>query len=353
MIFGRKGVANTAQPAVWRRTVAVVPAIVALLFLLEPAFGSMIIAPTFDASITTSPNAAAIESEVSTAIAIYEALFSDPITVSIDFRYAATEPDGTAIPSNDVSRSNYTLYSLPYNAIISALESDAKSPDDLTAIANLPFNALATRIDVTSADGRALGLNTPGLMNSSGAVNTGGTFDGIVTLNTAKDIQFTRAGGIASGAYDGLRFIEHEIDEVLGLGSILPSSTDFTGNSAIRPEDLFRYSSQGNLSLTSSSMASSYFSIDRGATDIAGFNQISTGDYGDWLSPSCSPLPVPLVQYAFSCPGQTADISATSPEAIALDVIGYDLSAPEPGSLSLCGTALFALWIFRARVRKS
>jgi hypothetical protein len=328
------------------------PALAAFLFL-TPASGSLIIAPTFDSSIASNPNAAAIEGEVLTAVAIYEALFSDPITVSIDFRYAATEPNGTPIPSNDVSRSNYTLFSLPYSTFISALKADAKTADDLAAIAGLPFNALAARVDVTSADGRALGLNTPGLMNSSGAVNAGGAFDGIVTLSTAPNIQFARAGGIAPGSYDGLRFIEHEIDEVLGLGSILPSSTDFTGNSAIRPEDLFRYSSPGNLSLTSSTTASSYFSIDGGATHIVGFNQRSTGDYGDWLSPSCNPLPTPLVQYAFSCPGQTADISAASPEAIALDVSGYDLVAPEPGTLGLCGTALFALWIMRTCARKS
>jgi hypothetical protein len=59
------------------------------------------------------------------------------------------------------------------------------------------------------------------------------------------------------------------------------------------------------------------------------------------------------VQYAFSCPGQTADISATSPEAVALDVSGYDLATPEPGTLGLCGAALFALWKMRVCARKS
>jgi hypothetical protein len=47
------------------------------------------------------------------------------------------------------------------------------------------------------------------------------------------------------------------------------------------------------------------------------------------------------VQLAFSCPDQTSDDSATSPEGVALDVIGYDLhtstSAPCPGD---CGGTL-------------
>jgi hypothetical protein len=80
------------------------------------------------------------------------------------------------------------------------------------------------------------------------------------------------------------------------------------------------------LRLTSSGAATSYFSIDGGAADLAGFNQNSNGDFGDWLSGGC-PNPRPLVQLAFTCPGQISDVSATSPEGVALDVIGYDLQA--------------------------
>ena len=54
--------------------------------------------PTFDSSITGNPNAAAIEAMINRAIAIYESLFSDPITIQIRFRYATTAPDGTPLP---------------------------------------------------------------------------------------------------------------------------------------------------------------------------------------------------------------------------------------------------------------
>jgi hypothetical protein len=67
-----------------------------------------------------------------------------------------------------------------------------------------------------------------------------------------------------------------------------------------------------------------YFSIDGGTTDLVGFNQTSPGDFGDWLSGTC-PQATPFVQNAFSCAGQTADVTGTSPEGINLDVIGYDL----------------------------
>jgi hypothetical protein len=101
----------------------------------------------------------------------------------------------------------------------------------------------------------------------------------------------------------------------------------FRGNPAISPEDLFRYSAPGTINFTNSASASSYFSIDGGVTNIVGLNQDPAGDYGDWVG---SPT-VARVQAAFIGHSQ-ADISGTSPEGIALDVIGDDL-VPEPPTL--------------------
>ncbi len=96
----------------------------------------------------------------------------------------------------------------------------------------------------------------------------------------------------------------------------------------LRPQDLFSWSSPGVRNLTLN--GSRYFSIDSGNTNIVGFNQTPPGDFGDWLSEPC-PQPHPRVQNAFGCPDQFSDISATSPEGINLDVIGYNLgNAPTP-----------------------
>ena len=70
----------------------------------------LVINATFDSSITSDPNSAAIESMISQAIGIYESLFSDPITVSILFRYSTTEPNGAPFGSGALAQSNFVFY---------------------------------------------------------------------------------------------------------------------------------------------------------------------------------------------------------------------------------------------------
>jgi hypothetical protein len=276
--------------------------------------GALVIDATFDGTITSDPNAAAIEAMIENAISVYESLFDDPIVVSILFRYSTTYANGTTpLPSWDLAVSQSGLHRLPWSTYIGALPADATTANDATAIASLPVSALAANIDPTSANGRAVGLNTPPVMFADGSLGLGGPYDGIITINSAAAFKFTRPA--VSGMYDAQRLTEHEIDEVLGLGSSIDLRSDF------RPEDLFGWSAAGVRSFTSS--GSRYLSIDAGTTSIVGLNQEEGGDFGDWLSGPC-PQATPYVQNAFSCDGQASDVTATSPEGIALDVIGYD-----------------------------
>jgi hypothetical protein len=270
---------------------------------------------TFDTSITINPNAAAIEAMINRAIAIYESLFSDPITIHILFRYGTTAPDGTPLPAGLLSQSNSVLYTIPWSTFINALRADARTPNDAVANASLPGTALSANIGAHSANGRAVGLNTPPAMFANGTVGTGGPYDGIVTLNSSYPFQFTRP--TSAGNFDAQRSTEHEMDEVLGFAS-------HADISHLRPQDLFSWSSAGHRNISSS--GTRYFSINNGATNIVDFNQDPTRDFGDWLSPAC-PQQHPYVQDAFSCPGQFLDIAAISPEGVNLDVIGYDLNA--------------------------
>jgi phosphodiesterase/alkaline phosphatase D-like protein len=280
----------------------------------------LVITPTFDSSITGNANSAAIQSVINKAIAILQSRFKDAITVTILYRYSTKAPNGTLI-SSGVSRSDFPIYSIAWSTFITALKADAKTVNDTTANASLPASALSTNIVVTSANGKAVGLGslTPLGMCANGSVAIGCPYDGIVTLNAAISYSFTRPP--SSSNYDAQRQVEHETDEVLGLGSFLN-----LGGSNLRPQDLFSWSSAGVRNRTSS--GTRYFSINSGTTNIVNFSQTSGFDFGDWLGGTTCPQAKPFVQNAFVCPGQFADVTASSAEGINLDVIGYDLVIP-------------------------
>ena len=312
---------DATAPTVYLETIAITT---------EPGTG-LTIHPTFDGSITGNPNAAAIQAMINRTIAIYESLFSDPITIQIRFRYATTAPDGSRLPQGLVSQSDIGLYVIPWNTYISALRADAATNNDNVATASLPGSALSTNMRPGSANGRAVGLNTPPAMFADGTVGDGGSYDGIVTLNSSTPFQFSRP--VNENNFDAQRVTEHEVDEVIGLGSRIGHNSN-----DLRPQDLFSWSSAGHRNITAS--GTRYFSINSGMTNIVDFNQDPDGDFGDWLSGPC-PQAHPYPQNAFSCLGQSSDIAATSPEGINLDVIGYDLTQTTQPSLGNISTRSF------------
>ena len=277
------------------------------------ATAGLIIHPTFDSSITNNPNAAAIEAMINRTISIYESLFSDPITIEIRYRYSTTAPDGTPLPQGTVSQSDSVIYGVPWDVYINALRADAKSSNDNIANASLPGNALSATIKLKGPNGRAVGLDTPPSMFANGTVGNGGPYDGIVTLNSSFPFQFTRP--VSANNFDAQNGTEHETDEVIALASNADVSN-------LRAQDLFSWSSAGVRNI--SSTGTRYFSINRGSTNIVNFNQDPSMDLGDWLSAAC-PQAHPYVQNAAGCRGQSSDVTATSPEGINLDVVGYDL----------------------------
>ena len=106
------------------------------------------------------------------AIAIYESLFSDPITIQILFRYSdyCSEPAAMPFSARRSLTSSFVPYDIPWNSFISALRADATTSNDNTANASLPGSALSTNIAPSSANGRALGLNTPPAMCADGTI---------------------------------------------------------------------------------------------------------------------------------------------------------------------------------------
>jgi len=287
---------------------------------LCPPAHAFVIDASFDSSITSDPNAVTIESTINEAIQIYQADFADPITVNITFQEMST----------GLGMSNTFYTSVNYSDYLNALSSHATTANDAIALAHLtagpnnPVNGQAT-MDITTALNKALGL---------GISPNDPTNDSTISLNTSI-MNLTRTG-IDPTKYDLQTVVSHEIDEALGTSSGV-------GTSAINPMDLFRYTQAGARTFTTAG-DDAYFSID-GTTQLARFNQDSSGDYGDWWS--VNGTQTPEVQDAFGTPGATPSLGV---ELTALDVVGYDLVAtvPEPDGTVLI-MAGFAILAFGSR----
>jgi hypothetical protein len=243
--------------------------------------------------------------------------------------------------TSGLGQSNTTLYTVSYSTFIAALHADAKTADDATANAHLPTSATnpvngTSSINVKTANLKALGF-------SGSSFPPIGGFDGVIGVNTA----ITDIGSPGtSGQYSLQATLEHEINEVLGLGSDV--STSLSANPSV--EDLFRYDASGARSYTTDTSKRAFFSLD-GTTDLAEFNNQNFGaDSGDWRSNPLLPGVQPQVQDAFGTPGAHPALGV---ELRALDAIGYDVVVPEPGTVFFSGAALLIFGGFaRRRVRR-
>jgi hypothetical protein len=281
---------------------------------VSQAHAGFVITPVWDSSINNDPNSNAIKSNINSVISLYESTFTDNINVKIYFQ-----------KGGGLGSSNWGYYYTGAGDVINHIVADAKTTDDAIAVSHLNTNGFGS-IAVTSANGRALGYNTPGFENFGGD----GGFDGAVSLNT--DSCFLDHNSPIGGKFDLFSAAAHEINEVLGTPSGASGTLAFAS-------DLYRYDGAGNRSFNGDTNAHAFFSID-GTTNITEYNQYqrSGGDWGDWIHNS---------------PAHTQDwlifdgikIDPGEPEFKLLDVVGYDRVAPvpEPATLTVLGLGFLAL----------
>src|SRR6266481_646920 len=201
--------------------------------MMPPVSGSgagLTMIPTFNSTGATSIDAAT-QTVINNAIAFYQNTFTNNITVNIEFHNM----------SSGLGQSLAFIFTVPYSTYCTALAPNATSPDDITAVANTPCGSTNpinsnANIGVKSPDGRALGINTPEQPFGGACPTASFTGSGCIGLNVA-----------LANMHPGLLLatVEHEIDEVLGLGSALNG----TATPAMPwTEDLFRWHSAGTRS---------------------------------------------------------------------------------------------------------
>lgn len=304
------------------------------LALTARSASALTIIASWDTSIVNHPQAATIEATIQTAIQDFEARIADPVTVSVTFQRMYTGLGGSSKP----------LFRVPYSTYLAALRASASSVDDGVALAHLPNGSAnpVTGNDSVWAVGplvRALGLTTspqpeqvplvhrivasvlsrgnvvgsPGVAGNrepAGAVATGGDAapaavqagsDGTISLHL--DLMNLTTGPTSATQYSLYSTTQHELDEILGSGSVLTSVTNGAAapSGPIEPQDLFRYDSGGGRSFNSLDTTAAYFSLD-GTTRLARYNQHDSGDYSDWFSWPYGAA-IPAVQDAFTIQG--------------------------------------------------
>ncbi len=293
---------------------------------------------------------AAFKNAINYVVNLYDALFTNNTTFTIDIGWGEDGQQTTALPSGSATgnaiaaggvATNLPLLwptgvgPLPYSTIVSvlkgneggqqaAIEANAYNAlpanDPLPTVAPTPLNIAGSDFYVTWELAQTLGLAT--FTGAGDAVGFG------TTPNFGS--WYFGTGTPAAGQTDFIAAAEHEISEGMGRLSFAGS---FSGQESIL--DLFRYSSSGARDLTPVSSGTgntAYFSIDGGVTSGGTFNNDVVNtlysppanyDLADWAPGSG---PGPGGNDAFANGNTGVALPLTLSDLTVMNVLGWNLS---------------------------
>ena len=321
--------------------------VLVLLFVTVPADATPILINPGAGLAANLPALAAFNR----AAAAWGSIFSDPITVNV-------AADLVSIPApNVIGQTSPVLLQAGYTTIRNQMVADAadESDDGIVAFlptvaqvgAFVPANFLLTSTMVgTKANLKAMGF--------AGLDANFGANDATIQFNSNFSFDYDRTDGLSPGTIDFETVATHEIGHALGFISFV-DQIDFLagqgmgGNIAFEPLDLFRFgSAPGLFPTTAAEFTTTPRMMVPGVSsifdDLSYSWALSTGQFtGDgrqashWKDDALTGVLIgvmdPTLAAAFISPIRTADVRA-------LDVIGWDVQVPEPGSVLLLGVAV-------------
>jgi autotransporter-associated beta strand protein len=256
--------------------------------------------PTFDASVTSNVNSAAIQNAFNYAALQMKNLYSDPINVNINVVAAP----GTSILGQS---STQLLGFLTYAQQRTSLINDATSSADISSTNALPVadpTPAGSSFLIARAQAKALNVVADDL-----------TTDGTFTFGAGFTYTFNPASRAVGGAFDFIGVATHEITEIMGRialeGQNLAGQPDYIAN------DLFRFKAGPSRSVAAGDVGV-FFSVDNGVTNLKNFNAPGNGgDIADYASGAND---------SFNAFSSTGVMNPITPVGVTnMDVIGYNL----------------------------
>lgn len=310
-----------------------------------PSVGvAMTIIPTYEGSVP-----AAATNAFNSLVKMYDSTFVNNMTVNIDITFAGNGLGGSADLFNYIAYTNWVSDLKATSALYPNNTCLSSGINSLTATDPIGNGFLY----VQSADAMAIGVPASQIITNFNVGGNGAGYNATLTFGT--NINFNFTGSPSTNQFDFLTTASHELNEALGIGSLLTGQANNTDaafggtNNSFLPQDFYRYGTNMNHLITTVSNASVFFSYNGGKTLVAQFNQDNnaggntSADRNDWIYGNNGPPTGTniLVQNAVGYPGQAAPLlnaSPTTPEFQVLSTLGY--SVPEPTTVALLGLAL-------------
>jgi len=316
--------------------------------IINAAYDSSVIALDTVGSTSYNPGLYAnYTSAVQTAIGFYEAAFTNPVTITLSFGWG--EVEGIRIGAGAIGESISNTNSYSYATVLAAVQqTDTTSSVQDQAVLSLP--ALdptgGGRFKIAIPEAMALGLFTIGAGSN-----------GYIGLDSGVSFSWNQTA-VASGTYDAVGVLEHEISEDLGRVDDAGQYNDYS------LLDMFRYTAANGLSgdapgaavgVRDQPFVAGYSSGYAGAYSYFSYNgttialqydtplQVVLGDdIADWTSAIVGD------SYGFADSGRADVVSAT--DLAEMNVLGWDLAPPPAAPPTISSTIANQLVTDRATI---
>ncbi|HYC54650.1 MAG TPA: NF038122 family metalloprotease [Candidatus Binatia bacterium] len=270
------------------------------------------------------------------AAAQWEAVFSDPMTVSINV-------DLTDLGSPTIiGAASSVLLGSEYDQFRSDSVDDSWDEPDDGVTGFLPYSeefAYTMPPGFSASSYLIAGKAVFKALGYTGLDDTFGTSDGSINFNSQFSFDFNNANGVTAGTQDFETVAAHEIGHILGFVSSIDQIDELvhsgttSGVIAIRPLDLYRFLRSGGSDPVTTANFTTFarsvtYNVDAALDDLDGEYRMSTGVHnGDgrqashWKDDDLVGTHLGVMDPTLSS-GTAFDVEAT--DVRALDLIGYE-----------------------------